>query len=384
MFDITDIIEKILITNNNIEEEIKNKNPFAIHYYGDELTEENVNKLKESKKFAIHLNNDEIRRMFDVGIEEDIFYLFKYDEKGIYRRSKLLNYLKKNYNVLDYPFKETTNTKAYINSIINKLYSYKKKPLVIISQGECNFTFNKIVEFLIMNDIKFVYDKYDEIKDDIINQYYSSLLFASSKTILDNVAIKNKKAFYIPNGCSVKPNKTDVKKYEKKTAVYAGRNINKIDFNLLNLLKALNEDWDIEVVGIPNEELDRIKEENPDLIIKPWMSEEDLHDELCKCHLGLCLLEVSDITKNQLSDKFFNYVNAHIPTLINEELKDNYTDYEDFVSCLDFEKLELENYLKEVSDDKYNMLLATCSWNNRFDEMFKIIKDEGLLAHQPS
>ena len=384
MFDITDLIEKVLITNKNIEEKIKDNNPFAFYYYGDELTEKNVNKLQEAKMAAIHLNNDEIKRTFNTGIEEDIFYLFKYDGGNIYRRSKLLNYLKEKYNVLDYPFIETTNTKTYIDNIINKLYSYNKKPLVIISQGEYSRTFDIIIKYLVANDIDFIYDKYDEIKDDIYTQYYSKLLFASSKSILDNVAIKNKKAFYIPNGCSVKPNKADVKKYEKKTAVYAGRNINKIDFNLLNLLKALNEDWDIEVVGIPNEELDRIKEENPDLIIKPWMPEEDLHDELCKCHLGLCLLEVSDITKNQLSDKFFNYVNAHIPTLINEELKDNYTDYEDFVSCLDFEKLELENYLKEVPDDKYNMLLATCSWNNRFDEMFKIIKDEGLLAHQPS
>ena len=170
MFDITDLIEKVLITNKNIEEKIKDNNPFAFYYYGDELTEKNVNKLQEAKMAAIHLNNDEIKRTFNTGIEEDIFYLFKYDGGNIYRRSKLLNYLKEKYNVLDYPFIETTNTKTYIDNIINKLYSYNKKPLVIISQGEYSRTFDIIIKYLVANDIDFIYDKYDEIKDDIYTQ----------------------------------------------------------------------------------------------------------------------------------------------------------------------------------------------------------------------
>ena len=46
---------------------------------------------------------------------------------------------------------------------------------------------------------------------------------------------------------------------------------------------------------------------------------------------ALKAIEDNNMTKGQLSDKFFNYCNAHIPTLINEEIAINYSDYSDFV-----------------------------------------------------
>ena len=81
----------------------------------------------------------------------------------------------------------------------------------------------------------------------------------------------------------------------------------------------------------------------------------------------------------QLADKFINYCNAHIPTLINEEIAINYSNYSDFVSILDFEKLELDNYLKEVSDEKYENLMKECDWNNRFGQIMQVITEKGLV-----
>ena len=85
------------------------------------------------------------------------------------------------------------------------------------------------------------------------------------------------------------------------------------------------------------------------------------------------------IQKTKILDKFFNYCNAHIPTLINEEIAINYSDYSDFVSVLDFEKLELDNYLKEVSDEKYENLMKECDWNNSFSQIMHLITDKGLV-----
>ena len=219
-----------------------------------------------------------------------------------------------------------------------------------------------------------MYDYFSGEDKELIDN--SKLVFCSSKYQFNNIDSENK--YYIPNGCTVKQY-SPADKYKTKTAVYCGRNINKIDFNMLNLLKALNTDWNIEVIGIPDEFIRVTQEENPDLIIKGWMNEEDLHKELSTCYLGLILLENSDITKGQLSDKFFNYSNAHIPTLINEEVATNYSEFSDFVSVLDFEKLELDNYLKEIPSEKYENLMKECEWNNRFSQIMQIIKEKGLI-----
>lgn len=63
----------------------------------------------------------------------------------------------------------------------------------------------------------------------------------------------------------------------------------------------------------------------------------------------------------------------------NEEIAINYSDYSDFVSVLDFEKLELDNYLKEVSDEKYENLMKECDWNNRFSQIMQVITEKGLV-----
>lgn len=91
---------------------------------------------------------------------------------------------------------------------------------------------------------------------------------------------------------------------------------------------------------------------------------------------ALKAIEDNNVTKGQFSDKFFNYCNAHIPTLINEEIAINYSD---FVSVLDFEKLELDNYLKEVPNEKYENLMKECDWNNRFSQIMQVITEKGLV-----
>lgn len=63
----------------------------------------------------------------------------------------------------------------------------------------------------------------------------------------------------------------------------------------------------------------------------------------------------------------------------NEEIAINYSDYSDFVSVLDFEKLELDNYLKEVPDEKYENLMKECDWNNRLGQIMQVITEKGLV-----
>lgn len=340
-----------------------------IFFYSKEnLSKEQIDALESIG--ANLIENSEKCRPFHIEKKKyDIVHILTKD-KGVYRREKLNEYLNKRYSVLNLNINNFYNL---LNEDFDFLEEIKNQNPLIIFSG---YAYNKIAFDFLKENKKIMYDIYDIEKEDnnkIISS--SKLITCSSKVIFNSINSENK--FYIPNGCTVKEYKP-IDKYKTKTAIIPCCNVNKIDLPLLNLLKALNEDWNIEIVGF-REKIEEIQEENPDLIIKGWMDEEELHKEMSKCHLGLCLFQVNDITKGQLSDKFFNYVNAHIPTLINEELAPNYEEYKDFVSVLDFDKLELDNYLKDIPDKKYEELLKECNWDNRFDNMFKIVKEQGLL-----
>lgn len=341
-----------------------------VYFYSKEnLTKEQI-KLLESIGANL-IENAESCRPFHIEKKKyDMVHILT-KEKGIYRREKMNEYLNKRYSVLNLNINNFYNL---LNEDFDFLEEIKNQNPLIIFSG---YTYNKVAFDFLKNSEKIMYDIYDIEKidnEEIIKS--SKLITCSSKVIFDSINSENK--FYIPNGCTVKKYKS-IDKYKTKTAIFPCCNVNKIDFPLLNLLKALNEDWNIEIVGFVENDIQEIQEANPDLIIKGWMNEEELHEEMSKCHLGLCLLQINDVTKGQLSDKFFNYVNAHIPTLINEELAPNYEEFKDFVSILDFDKLELDNYLKDVPDEKYEKLLKECNWDNRFDNMFKIVKEQGLL-----
>lgn len=364
------------IDNDNFEirlEEIKQLNPlekYTNSYFGYNLSEEQIKILKDNGTSLFSV----FRRPFFVNNKTvKVVHYLKDEEKNIYRRQKLNSFLKQVFgkeNVL------SLNKLNFLDDVYNDIDFLKlikeQQPLIIFSSFD-KFVFDTLKAI----DNNIIYDMYDFFSGtdkELIDN--SKVVFCSSKYQFDNTDKENK--YYIPNGCAVKQY-LPVDKHKTKTAVYCGRNINKIDFNMFNLLKALNEDWNIEVIGIPDDRIEKVKEENPDLIIKGWMSEEDLHKELSACHLGLILIEDNNMTKGQLSDKFFNYCNAHIPTLINEEIAINYSDYSDFVSVLDFEKLELDNYLKEVSDEKYENLMKECDWNNRFSQIMQVITEKGLV-----
>ena len=364
------------IDNDNFEirlEEIKQLNPlekYTNSYFGYNLSEEQIKILKDNGTSLFSV----FRRPFFVNNKTvKVVHYLKDEEKNIYRRQKLNSFLKQVFgkeNVL------SLNKLNFLDDVYNDIDFLKlikeQQPLIIFSSFD-KFVFDTLKAI----DNNIVYDMYDFFSGtdkELIDN--SKVVFCSSKYQFNNIDSENK--YYIPNGCTVKQY-SPADKYKTKTAVYCGRNINKIDFNMLNLLKALNPDWNIEVIGIPDELIRVTQEENSDLIIKGWMNEEDLHKELSTCHLGLILIENSDMTKGQLSDKFFNYSNAHIPTLINEEVATNYSEFSDFVSVLDFEKLELDNYLKEIPSEKYENLMKECEWNNRFSQIMQIVKEKGLI-----
>jgi hypothetical protein len=296
----------------------------------------------------------------------------------VYRRGKVINELNKKFSVL------TVNDNNFIEHYFQGDRTLKEvliedKPLVIIDSPNLEGKRKAYSYFKQFTD-RIVYDKYDEGEEKITAEQVGKLpVICSSKNIYNNLPEDINK-YYIPNGCTVKEVYTD--KYETKTAIYVGHNMAKVDFNSIALLKAINPEWNIEVVGFENEEMKKnTAEMYPELILKDWMSEEELHKEICKCHIGLCLLEIDDITLGQLSDKFFNYVNAHIPTLIHEEQLPNYEDYKDFVIPLDYGELSLDTMLEnhKTLSEKYDELLAKCDWSKRTEQIIDVIKKNNLI-----
>ena len=93
------------------------------------------------------------------------------------------------------------------------------------------------------------------------------------------------------------------------------------------------------------------------------------------------MLEIDDVTLGQLSDKFFNYVNAHIPTLIHEEQMPNYEEFKDYVIPLDYDELSLDEMLEhhKTSDEKYDALLAECDWSKRTEQFIEVLKKNNLI-----
>lgn len=356
------------INNKNVE------NVFAKGQEGDfffcqkDFPEELINKYND-KCFPVFIFNDECPypRTLKEG-KYDIVYFHTYDKRQVYRRTKLLNFLKNRFNVfdVDYSDLEDLTNKEILKNVL------KNNPTVLLSGFESYMDYFSIEDLNSLN--KIIYDKYDSCENDKDIQEKASLCIASSYEILENELNFAKEKLYIPNGCDVQNYKI-LDKYNQKTAVYTGYNLRKVDFNILALLKAINPDWNFKIYGDESliKELE-LKEKYPDLEFCGFLETPKLIEEISKCHIGLNLIEYNDSTKGQLSDKFFNYCNAHIPTLIYEEFKDNYRDYEKLVKVFDFSELNLDKYIEEkIPEEEYDKILQNCDWNKRFEKILEYL-----------
>lgn len=133
------------------------------------------------------------------------------------------------------------------------------------------------------------------------------------------------KVYYIPNGNKLYDYPSNVEKFEKKSAIYVGNHLNKIDMTILTLLCDMNSDWDFYLYADKATELMSIPD---NLIVHEMVDLDDLFPVICKCHVGLIPLVTSSWTQGMLSNKLFNYINARIPTVYIGGSTRNYEDYE--------------------------------------------------------
>ena len=204
--------------------------------------------------------------------------------------------------------------------------------------GNCNLcVVSHPVDILPAAD-RYVYDRTDNwnalnegTEDSIMNK--ASVITCSSYWLYEDTLAyikKNRsnedvKVVYIPNGNELFEYPEDVTKYEKKSAIYIGNHLEKVDLQLIYLLCELYPQWDFHVYAFNATNLSDIPE---NLHTHEMIEMSELFPILCKCHVGLIPLKQKDWTLGMLSNKLFNYINARIPTVHFGGSNLNYKDYE--------------------------------------------------------
>lgn len=199
----------------------------------------------------------------------------------------------------------------------------------------------------------------------------SKHIFVSSSTLIDDIPEQyKKKVTYISNGCKLLPYEP-IEKFEKPTVAIVGRLFKKIDMKYIIRLALTNDNYDFNFYGFLDEKPYEVNAFNlSNLHFIERLSEEDLHKELCKCHLGLVSFIESDWTSGMLPLKLFNYANAHIPTLYHNcpSINDYYKD----IAIKDSEIEILDDVFKR--EYNYDKILAESDWTTKFNKMSEIIE----------
>lgn len=137
----------------------------------------------------------------------------------------------------------------------------------------------------------------------------------------DNVPVK-----YIPNGNVHYDYPKNIEKFERKTAIYVGNRLNKVDLQMIMLLCEINPDWDFRIYA---EEASALRSLPDNLYVHDTIPLDELFPVICKCHLGLCLFKTQYWTLGMLPNKLFNYINARIPTIYSGIPDINMEDYKE-------------------------------------------------------
>lgn len=225
------------------------------------------------------------------------------DIKPIYRRVKLNEFLKDK-------FGDDLKTDVFLGASIAKT--------CIISYPTLNYPPAE----------KYFYDRTDnwsclsltrqEQEEEIIKiaekiTCSSKWLYNDTIKIFENIGrtdVENIK--YVPNGNVMFDYPESVTKFEKKTAIYIGNYLYKVDKEKLYLLCELNPEWDFLLYS---DDADKFTNTPSNLTSNPFTPIEELFPIICKCHAGLILLNDDVWSAGMLPNKTFNYINARIPIL---------------------------------------------------------------------
>lgn len=294
-------------------------------------------------------------------------YIYSENKDGTknYRRFKLGNYLKEHCKV------HIINNRNISVNVLDKKFKY-------LIASDCRGSSFLITKKELDGSI-LIYDRTDnwsalgeeeaEEEADLINA--ADIIFCSAQYLYDSLPDNCKsKAHIIFNGCDVKPYRP-CEKFKKKTAVYAGRSSNKIEWAWIQFIAETNPDWDFRIYGVDlNHDISNL----PNVYFYGWIPETELHEVLCKSHLGLVPFINSDWTHGMLPLKFFHYVNAHIPTFY---INCNELAVYDKVAIDPIKQLIVifDEGIPDIDNEEYEKILKDANWNEKFKKMLSIINN---------
>lgn len=367
------IMHDIDASDNNVEFFTKNGNVDALYILSDWVT---------LGYYHSHINDCEVT---SIGLykspEETINLLIRSIENSNTNISEIrfFNLSKDkteigNHSVIQY-FNGAPNSRINYRRIKLKEYLSSNYDYVLASNiaqtGECDVLIISKPEGWVIpaHNIKhkcLVYDRSDYWscginnfdEDDLIRK--ADIVFNSSEFLFKDSKSKREMqqpTYFIPNGCTVKEYKP-VEKYPNPTAVYIGKPANKVDWEKI---KEVSKDYKVLIYGdfkkIPDGLGDNVE-------YKGYLDEYELHNELCKCHVGLIPFIEGDWTRGMLPLKLFHYANAHIPTL-----------YWNCPECDNYPTIASSTEVLNPTDEDFNKVLAEADWNAKFKAMLGIIED---------
>ena len=175
--------------------------------------------------------------------------------------------------------------------------------------------------------------------------------------------------YYVPNGNVMFPYPERVEKFSRKTAIYIGQNIGKLDMTTLSLLCRTHPEWDFMLYGQGATELRSLPQ---NLFVHEPVTQEEIFPVLCRCHCGLILLNGTAWTVGMLSNKLFSYINARIPTVYSGVPAVNYADYEGKVA-FELGKLQGLDGLPDVDGGTFAAFER--DWSQVVREIDEIVSD---------
>lgn len=285
------------------------------------------------------------------------------------RRYKLNKYLKEKYAV------------DTIYDCISKgtILFYKKYKYIVVS---CQYS-KLALKIKEVTGAKLIYDRTDNWS--ALNEQFSmnetmlinnaDIAFCSSDYLYNNVPDNcdleawKKKCTLIYTGCSKKYDAPTVKKYDTPTAVYAGVAIAKVNWVMLAVLAEQNPDWNFKLYVRTDHQNINVLSGIPNIEILPLVSEEALHDELSKCHVGLIYYKPSAYTDGMLPLKVYDYFNARIPSVFY-----GCAELRKFSDCCfeDDGSINLNDILeKQIAPAVYDKYLTDCTLEDKFTQMEK-------------
>lgn len=314
------------------------------------MTEEQINLLEKNTDFEAEIIE------FDETFKYPRISLAK-DAVDIIENKKVIHIISEGNEVEPY------YRRAKLNTALKEKYGIENVGTNIFL-GTCNLcVVSHPVDVLPIAD-RYIYDRTDNWNalsegDENTIMDKASVITCSSywlyedtlKYIKENRKDDDVKVVYVPNGNELYDYPENVTKFERKSAIYIGNRLQKVDTQLIYLLCDLYPQWDFYIYAFNATALSNPPE---NLHTYEMVEMEELFPILCKCHIGLIPLKTSNWTQGMLSNKLFSYINARIPTVHFGVPNLNYKDYEGKVA-FNLNSLDSLDVIadKEISKETY-------------------------------